>query len=90
MGIGKSSQTASVWFPPGQGSIVYPFQSLPMYPDAASDGGNESRGFPWGRGGEGSLDGYFAGDEASSPAQHVQAQELSVGGEEGKDDVEAM
>ena len=83
----RSIRMVSVWFPP---EIVYPFQSSPTHPDATSDGGDEPGDSPWRRDGEGSLDGYVVGDEASSSAQHIQVQELSVGGEEGKDDVEAM
>ena len=69
---------------------MYPFQSLPTDLDAASDGGDQPGDSLWGRDGEGSPDGYVAGDEASSPAQHVQVQELPMGGEEGEDDVEAV
>ena len=58
--------------------------------DAPSDGGNESGGIAWGGISEGGSDGYVAGDEASSPAQCLQVQELPVGGEEGESDVEAV
>ena len=54
------------------------------------DGGNESGGVAWGGDGEGSADGYAAGDEASSPAQRVRLSELSVGGETREGDVEAL
>ena len=69
---------------------MYPFQSSPTDPDAASDGGDQPGGSSWGRDGEGSPDGYVAGDEASSPAQRVRVSELLVGGEEGESDVEAV
>ena len=73
-----------------QGPVLHSLQSLLMDPNASPDGGNEPEYPPWGGDGEGGFDGYDAGDEASSPAQHVRVQELSVGGEEGEDDVEAM
>ena len=90
MGIGKSSQTASIWIPAEQGSILYPFRSPPADSDASSNGGDESGGFAWGSDGEGSIDGYVAGDEASSPAQRLRVSELSMGGEERESDVEAV
>ena len=55
-----------------------------------TDGDNESGGIEWEGDGEGSADGYVAGDEASSPAQRVRVSELSVGGEEGESDAEAV
>ena len=66
------------------------FQPSSADPNATPDGGDEPEYPPWGGDGEGGIDGYDAGDEASSPAQCVQVQELSVGGEEGEDDVEAV
>ena len=69
---------------------MYPFQSSPMYPDEVTDGGDQPGDPAWEGGSDGGLDGYVAGDEASSPAQRVRVQELPVGGEEGEDDVEAV
>ena len=69
---------------------MYPFQSLSAGLNASPDGDNKSGGVAWGSDGEGSIDGYVLGDEASSPAQHLQVSELSVGGEEGESDVEAV
>ena len=69
---------------------MYPFQSPSASPDVFPDGDNKSGSVAWGGDGEGSADGYVAGDEASSPTQHIQVSELSVGGEEGESDVEAM
>ena len=46
--------------------------SAPLPPvNAFPDGDNESGSVAWGGDGEGSVDGYVAGDEASSLAQHV-------------------
>ena len=56
----------------------------------ASDEGDQPGDLAWRGDSEGSPDGYVAGDEASSPAQHVQVQELPVGGEEGEGDAEAV
>ena len=69
---------------------MHPFRSPSAGLDVSPDGDNESGGVAWGGDGEGSVDGYVAGDEASSPAQRVRVQELSVGGEEGESDVETM
>ena len=80
----------SVWFPPEQGSIVYPLQSSPADSNATPDGGDQSGSPSWGGDGEGSFDRYVAGDEASSFTQCVRVQELSVGGEEGEGDVETL
>ena len=57
---------------------------------ASPDGDNQSGGVAWGGDGEGSSDGYVAGDEASSPAQRLQLSELSVGGEARESDLEAV
>ena len=86
----RPSRTASTWIPAKQGPIVYPFRSPSAGTDASPDGDNESGSVAWGGDGEGSTDGYVAGDEASSPAQCLQVLELSVGGEEGEGDVETM
>ena len=69
---------------------MYPFQSPSVGMNASSDGDNESGGIAWGRDGEGSTDGYVAGDEASSPAQRLQISELSVGGEKREGDAKAV
>ena len=69
---------------------MHPFQSPSVGTDASPDGDNESGGGGWGSNGEGSVDGYAAGDEASSPAQCLRVSELSVGGEEREGDVEAV
>ena len=69
---------------------MHPFRSPPASTDASPNGDNESGGIAWGRNGEGSVDGYVVGDEASSPAQHFRLLELSVGGEEREGDVEAV
>ena len=45
---------------------MYPFQPSPTDLDVASNGGDQPGGFAWGGDGEGSPDGYVAGDEASS------------------------
>ena len=73
-----------------QGSVVHPFRSPSVGLNASSDGDNESGGVAWGGDGEGSVDGYVAGDEASSPSQCVWVQELPVGGEKGEGDAEAV
>ena len=86
----QPSRTLSVWIPAEQGPIVYPFRSSSAGTNASSDGDNESGGIARGGDGEGSVDGYVAGDEASSPAQHLQVSELSVGGKEGEGDAEAV
>ena len=49
---------------------MHPFRSPPASADASPNGDNESGGIARGSDGEGSVDGYVAGDEASSPAQH--------------------
>ena len=64
----QPSRTASIWIPAEQGSIVYPLGSSSTGSNASPDGDNESGGVAWGGDGEGSVDGYAAGDEASSPA----------------------
>ena len=64
----RPSRTASIWIPAEQGSIVHPFGSSSAGSDAAPDGDNESGGVAWRGDGEGSPDGYAAGDEASSSA----------------------
>ena len=69
---------------------MHPFRSPPGSADVSSNGDNESGGVARKSDGEGSVDGYVVGDEASSPAQHFQMSELSVGGEERESDVEAM
>ena len=69
---------------------MYPFRSPSASADTSPDGDNESGGVTWGSDGEGSVDGYVAGDEASSPAQRLRLSELSVGGEAREGDVEAM
>ena len=67
----RSIRTAPVWFPPEQGSVMYPFQFSPVGSDAASNGDNKPGDPSWGGDGGGSIDGYVVGDEASSPAQHI-------------------
>ena len=47
---------------------MHPFRSSSAGSNASPDGDNESGGVAWGGDGEGSADGYAAGDEASSPA----------------------
>ena len=64
----RPSRTSSIWIPVEQGSIVHPLGSSSAGSNVPSDGGNESGGVAWGGDGEGSVDGYVAGDEASSPA----------------------
>ena len=64
----QPSRTVSIWIPAEQGPIVYPFRSSSAGSDVSPDGDNESGGVAWGGDGEGSADGYAAGDEASSPA----------------------
>ena len=86
----RPSRTASIWIPAESGSVVYPFRSLSASSDASPDGDNESGSVAWRGDGEGSSDGYVAGDEASSPAQRLRVSELSVGGEEGEGDAEAV
>ena len=86
----QPSRMLSIWIPAEQGPIVHPFRSLSAGTNASPDGDNESGSVAWGGDGEGSTDGYVAGDEASSPTQHLQVSELSVGGEEREGDVEAV
>ena len=86
----RPSRMASIWIPAEQGSVVYPFRPSSADSDASPDGDNESGGFAWGGDGEGSPDGYVAGDESSSPTQRLQVLELSVGGEEREGSVEAL
>ena len=86
----RPSRTLSIWIPAEQGPIMHPFQSPSAGMDASPDGDNKSGGVAWGSDGEGSVDGYIVGDEASSPAQRLRVSELSVGGEERKGDVEAV
>ena len=69
---------------------MHPFRSPSAGSNVSPDGDNESGGIAWGGDGEGSVDGYVAGDEASSPSQCVRVQELPMGGEEREGDVEAM
>ena len=69
---------------------MHSFQPSSTDPNATSDGGDESEYPPWGGDGEGSVDGYDAGDETSSPAQCVRVSDLLVGGEEREDGVEAV
>ena len=64
----RPSRTASIWIPAEQGSVVHPLGSPSAGSDASPDGDNESGGVAWGSDGEGGIDGYAAGDEASSPA----------------------
>ena len=66
----RPSRTVSIWIPAEQGPVLHPFRSPPVSVDASSNGDNESGGVTQGSDGEGSVDGYAAGDEASSPAQH--------------------
>ena len=47
---------------------MYPFRSPSVGSNASPDGDNESGGVAQGGDGEGSVNGYVAGDEASSPA----------------------
>ena len=86
----RPSRTTSIWIPVEQGSVVHSFQSSSMGVDASPDGDNESGSVAWGGDGEGSTDGYVAGDEASSPAQCLRVSELSVGGVKGEGDVKAV
>ena len=86
----RPSRTASIWIPAEQGSVVHSFQSSSTGADASPDGDNESGSVAWGGDGEGSVDGYAARDEASSPAQRFRLSELSVGGEAREGDVEAV
>ena len=86
----RPSRSTSIWIPVEQGSIVHPFRSPSAGTNASPDGDNESGGVAWGSDGEGSVDGYVVGDEASSPTQHFRMSELSVGGEEREGDVEAV
>ena len=86
----QPSRVSSIWIPAEQGPILHPFQSPPAGTNASPDGDNQSGGVAWGGDGEGSSDGYVAGDEASSPAQCLRVSELSVGGEEGEGDVKAV
>ena len=46
-------------------------RSLSVGLNVPSDGDNKSGGLAWPGDSEGSFDGYVAGDEASSPTQHV-------------------
>ena len=69
---------------------MHSFRSSSMGADASPDGDNESGSVAWGGDGEGSVDGYAVGDEASSPAQRLRLSELSVGGEMREGDVEAV
>ena len=69
---------------------MHPFRFPSVGSNVSPDRDNESGGVAWGGSGEGSVDGYVAGDKASFPAQHIQVQELPVGGEEGESDVEAV
>ena len=69
---------------------MYPFRSPSVSLDASPDGDNKSGSVAWGGVSEGGSDGYVAGDEASSPTQHVRVQELPVGGEEREGNVEAV
>ena len=64
----RPSRTASIWIPAEQGPVVHPFRSPPASSNASPDGDNKSGGFAQGSDGEGSTDGYVAGDEVSSPA----------------------
>ena len=64
----RPSRTASIWIPAEQGPVVYPFRSPSAGSNASTDGDNESGGVTRGSDGEGGVDGYAAGDEASSPA----------------------
>ena len=64
----RPSRTASIWIPAEQGSVVHSFRSSSTGADVSPDGDNESGGVAWGGDGEGSADGYAAGDEVSSPA----------------------
>ena len=67
----RPSRTVSIWIPVEQGPVVYPFQSPSAGSNASPDGDNKSGGVAWGSDGEGGVDGYAAGDEASPPAQHL-------------------
>ena len=62
----RPSRTLSIWIPAEQGPIVHPFQSPSVGMDVSPDGDNKSGGVAWGSDGEGSVDGYVVGDEASS------------------------
>ena len=64
----RPSRTSSIWIPVEQGSVVHSVGSSSAGSDASPDGDNESGGVAWGSDGEGGVDGYVAGDEASSPA----------------------
>ena len=61
----RPSRTSSIWIPVEQGPIMHPFGSSSAGSNAPSDGGNESGSVAWGGDGEGSADGYAAGDEVS-------------------------
>ena len=65
----RPSRTVSIWIPAEQGPVVHPFRSPSAGSNASPDGDNESGGVAWGSDGEGSVDGYVAGGEASSPTQ---------------------
>ena len=86
----RPSRSSSMWIPVEQGAIVHPFGSSSAGSDASPDGDNESGGSAWGGDGEGSSDGYVAGDESSSPTQCLRVSELSVGGEEREGSVETL
>ena len=64
----RPSRSSSIWIPVEQGPVVHPFGSSSAGSNASPDGDNESGGVAWGGDGEGSVDGYVVGDEASSPA----------------------
>ena len=46
---------------------MHPFRSLSVGLNVSPDGDNESGSVAWRGAGEGSVDGYVAGDEAPSP-----------------------
>ena len=64
----RPPRPSPIWIPAEQGSVLCPFRSPSAGSDASANGGDESGGVAWGGSGEGSVDGYAAGDEASSPA----------------------